>query len=93
MAERDQKICRTFSSMDDFLVAAHLISKATPIYLDSDQGDGERGQDYAPLIREMGFERIVLATAFADLHGTSLPGIDEVTGKQYGRRAMLETAQ
>jgi signal transduction histidine kinase len=93
MAERDQKVCRTFSSIDEFLAAADSISRSTPIYLDSDLGDGTRGQDYAPLIRKMGFERIVLATAFADLHGTLLPGIDEVTGKQYSRMAMLEMAQ
>ncbi len=83
MAERDQKSCRTFSTMDAFLATADFIPRATPIYLDSDLGGGVRGQDYAPLLREMGFQRIVLATAFADLHGTSVPGIDEVTDKRY----------
>jgi signal transduction histidine kinase len=82
-AKSHGKVCRAFSSMEDFLKSAHMISKTTPVFLDSDLGGGQKGQDYAPLLREMGFQKIILATAYEKLHGSSLPFIDRVVSKRY----------
>ena len=75
--------CKVFSSIDELLINAESIPKATPIFLDSDLGSGIKGQDFAPLLREMGFQRILLATSYEDLHGTAIRDVDAVVGKSF----------
>lgn len=82
-AENAGKTCQTFASMEEFLTIVDMVPRSTPLFVDSDLGDGKRGQEFAPLLRELGFKRIVLATAFVDLHGTTIPFIDEVVGKRF----------
>jgi len=83
LAAREGIQCKAFTSIDELLAAADSISRGTPIFLDSDLGNGKKGQDYAPLLREFGFQRIVLTTAHEKLYGTEMPFIDEVTGKKF----------
>ena len=75
--------CKVFSSIDELLVAAESISKNVPIFLDSNLGQGIRGQDFAQILREMGFRKIFLATSYAELHGTKIDHIDAVVGKSF----------
>jgi len=74
---------KIFSNIEDFLIVAESISKATPIFLDSDLGGGIKGQSFAPLLREMGFQKVLLATNYAGLQGTSFDGIHQVIGKAF----------
>ena len=76
--------------MEEFLAIVDLLPRSTPLFVDSDLGDGKRGQDFAPLLRELGFKRIVLATAFVNVHGTSIPFIDEVVGKRFYTELLSE---
>ena len=75
--------CAGYGSMNEFLSSAHLIPKSTPVFIDSDLGHGEKGQDHAPRLREMGFERIFISTNYANLVGSSLPSVDAVISKGF----------
>lgn len=75
--------CKVFSSIDELLVAAESISKNVPIFLDSNLGQGIRGQGFAQILREMGFRKIFLATSYTELHGTKIDHIDAVVGKSF----------
>ena len=75
--------CTGYGSMNEFLSSSHLIPKSTPVFIDSDLGHGEKGQDHAPRLREMGFERIFISTSYTNLVGKSLPSIDAVISKQF----------
>lgn len=83
LAKRQGQKCRTFSSVEEFLAVVDSVPKHTPIFLDSDLGSGKRGQDCAPLLRELGFQRLILATAYSRLVGTTIPFIDCVVGKEF----------
>lgn len=73
--------CQTFFSIGDFLASAHKIKKTIPIFLDSMMGD-VRGEDFAPLIKELGFKHVVLQTSSSEeLEGEVLPSIDAIIGK------------
>ena len=75
--------CKIFSSIDELLVVSDSISKTTPIFLDSNLDGSIKGEDFAPILRGMGFQRILLATSYAHLHGTAVRHIDAVVGKSF----------
>ena len=85
--------CKIFSSIDEFLGTAESISKSVPIFLDSDLGQGIRGQDYAGVLREMGFQKIFLATSYIELHGTAIKHIDAVISKSFDSALTLLRAE
>lgn len=72
-----------FSSTNELIASAGSISKDIPIFLDSDLGEGLRGESAAPDLRKLGFKRILLTTGFRDLHGSSIPGIEKVLDKSF----------
>ena len=72
---------KAFRSAEDLLASSESISKRIPVFLDSDLGQGKLGQFYAPILREMGFEKIHLTTGYSDLHGAKIEGIDSVIEK------------
>lgn len=79
-ADRGRTI-KFFSSIDDLFSVSDVIPRDVPIFLDSHLDDGMRGQDAAPELRKMGFNRIYVTTNYADLHGTKLPDVDAVIDK------------
>lgn len=85
--------CKIFSSIDELLGTAESISKSVPIFLDSDLGQGIRGQDYAGVLREMGFQKIFLATSYIELHGTAIKHIDAVISKSFDSALKLLRAE
>jgi signal transduction histidine kinase len=75
--------CTCYRSMNEFFSSALLIPKGTPVFIDSDLGHGEKGQDHAPRLREIGFERIYISTNYAHLVGASLPSVVAVISKDF----------
>lgn len=56
------KRLRTFSTMEEFFKTADGIDRATPVYVDSNLGEGVEGAEESRRIHEMGFGEIYLAT-------------------------------
>ena len=75
--------CATFGSVEEFIGMSDMIPRNVPLFIDSDLGHGQLGQSFAPKLRELGFERIYLATGYGDLAGQELPCIDGIVGKQF----------
>lgn len=56
------KVLRTFATAEEFYQAAGEIDRTTPVYVDSNLGDGVEGAEESRRIHEMGFGEIYLAT-------------------------------
>ena len=73
---------RTFASYDAFLEAGGEIDLSTPIYIDSDLGDGIRGEECARMLKDIGHHTIYLATGFAREAFADQPWLDGIVGKE-----------
>jgi signal transduction histidine kinase len=76
------KAILVFSSITEFYAKCPAIDRSTPIFLDSDLGNGVAGEHEAKSIsKDLGFQHIYLATAHApsDFHPT--PWLKAVVGK------------
>ncbi|MEK7287842.1 MAG: HAMP domain-containing sensor histidine kinase [Elusimicrobiota bacterium] len=54
----------SFSSPQDFEKAHSTIARDTPIYLDSSFPGDQKGEDFLPRLKELGFTQISMATGF-----------------------------
>lgn len=61
-AERLGKRLRAFATAAEFFQAAGAIDRQTPVYVDSDLGEGVRGEEESRRIHELGFAKIYMAT-------------------------------
>lgn len=61
-AERSGKRLRAFATAAEFFQAAGAIDRQTPVYVDSDLGEGVRGEEESRRIHELGFAKIYMAT-------------------------------
>lgn len=61
-AEKAGKKLRAFSTAVEFFNESEGIGRETPVYLDSDLGDGVKGEIESARIHELGFREIYLAT-------------------------------
>lgn len=80
-AETEKKTIKIFSSVNEFLSQADSLPKDVKIFLDSDLGDGKKGQDYAATLRELGFKSVYLATGYAHIKPFNAPDFDGIIGK------------
>jgi signal transduction histidine kinase len=80
-AEKAGKKLRAFSTAADFLDEAGSIDRNTPVYLDSDLGDGIKGEVESVRIHELGFGEIYLATGHSPEKFAGLAHLRGVTGK------------
>lgn len=80
-AKRLDKHLRTFASVEDFLVAARLIDARTPVYVDSDLGDGVQGEVEARRLIERGFAEVYLTTGHEPAKFAGLAHLRGVIGK------------
>ena len=73
----------TFKSPKEFFDAASNLEPSTPIYIDSDLGDGLKGEIIAKDIYALGFQNIYLASGHSREHFaiSSMPWIRDVVGK------------
>ena len=72
----------TFTSIDEFLKSKHNIPKDCRIYIDSNLGNGLRGEIQAESLFEMGYTNLVLATGYAKSDLNIPYWIKEVVGKR-----------
>ena len=70
-----------YSSARAFKAARDQFNLATPIFIDSDLGDGTKGQEVAKELYEYGFTNIYLATGYATTDFPEMYWIKEVVGK------------
>ena len=70
-----------FSKVDDFLARCTEFDPATPIYLDSNLGDGIRGESFAPQLRAQGFKEIYMVTGYSPFDFESIEEIKAVLDK------------
>lgn len=72
----------TFNRVSDFLIALAAIDKETPIYIDSDLQEDQKGEEVAKCVFEQGYKNIYLSTGYQSKKSVKLPWIKEVVGKE-----------
>tara|TARA_R110000868_G_scaffold362686_2_gene624915 strand:- start:38166 stop:39959 length:1794 start_codon:yes stop_codon:yes gene_type:complete len=81
-ASMDEKQLLTFADADSFLQQADTIDKTTTIYIDSQLGNGVKGEQIAKDIYDLGFKTIYLATGHDPDRYPSMPWIKAIVGKE-----------
>jgi signal transduction histidine kinase len=81
-AARASKSFRSFASVEDFFIAAEGFDRSTSVYIDSDLGDGVKGERVSVKIHAMGFGEIYLATGHPPEKFTGLAHLRGVVGKK-----------
>lgn len=81
-AGRKGKTFRSFATTADFLKDAPAIDRQTPVYVDSELGDGVKGETEALKIHALGFGEIYLATGHAPQKFAGLAHLRGVVGKE-----------
>ena len=76
------KRLRTFSTAAEFFTAAGEIDRATPIYMDSNLGEGVEGAAESLRVHELGFGEIYLATGHEPSRFAQLKHLRGVIGKE-----------
>lgn len=73
----------TYSSVEDFLIDAPNFSFLSEVYVDSNLGDGRKGEQESLVVAAQGFKRIYLATGYEAAHfdKSEMLHISRVTGK------------
>ncbi len=72
---------RTFSKADDFLTMQGDFDRNTPIYIDSNLGEGVKGEDISKKVSELGFKTIFLTTGYEADHFSEMPWLSGILGK------------
>lgn len=78
---KGRKLCG-FSSAETLLIAAKGLPRRTPIYLDSDLGNGVEGTKVAQDLHALGFRELYLATGRSPDSLPRAPWIKRVVGKE-----------
>lgn len=81
MAEKHGKKLRLFFNANDFLTESAQFNLTTPIYIDSNLGDGIKGEEQAKIIHVKGFNNIYLMTGYSGQYFESMPWIKQIIGK------------
>ena len=76
------KRLRTFSTMEEFFKAAGGLDRATPVYVDSNLGEGVEGAAESLRVHELGFGEIYLATGYEPGRFAQLKHLRGVLGKE-----------
>lgn len=72
----------SFATLTEFLEAAPGMDRITTIYIDADLGEGVNGARESVLIRQLGFDRIYLATGHPAAAFSGLAHLSGVVGKE-----------
>lgn len=70
-----------FATFEEFWTRIDEFDPATPIYIDSNLGNGVKGENVSRHIKDKGFQQIYLATGSAPEHIVSRPWITKIVGK------------
>ncbi|PIR15082.1 MAG: hypothetical protein COV48_16350 [Elusimicrobia bacterium CG11_big_fil_rev_8_21_14_0_20_64_6] len=71
-----------FATFAEFMEAAPPLDRLTTVYVDADLGDGVNGAQESVRIRELGFERIYLATGHPAASFAGFTHLSGVVGKE-----------
>jgi len=82
IAKQHGKTVKCYVDPEDFVNDSDDINKATPLYIDSNLGDGVKGEVLAKEFYEQGFINIYLATGYPKDDFAKVPWIKDVVGKQ-----------
>lgn len=80
-AQDKKKSFAGFYNHFDFLESADQFDVRSKIYVDSNLGNGIRGEEIAKQISEMGFENIYLCTGYQSTEFGQMPWIKDILGK------------
>jgi len=80
-ASRVGKQIATFNKVSEFMAVRHYYPLTTPLYIDSELGQGVKGEELAKTLFDEGFTIIYLATGFNKHDFPVMPWIKEVVGK------------
>jgi signal transduction histidine kinase len=72
---------KTFSNSKDFLSELSTINRNTKIYIDSNLGESQKGEDIAKNIHESGFENIFITTGYEKEKLPQMPWVKDVIDK------------
>ena len=72
---------KAYKEPEDLLAGADPLSKDTPVYIDSDLGNGVKGEDISKDLHEKGFTCLTMATGHNPEKFAHLPWL-KVTGKE-----------
>ncbi len=83
VAARSARVAlKQFRNPADFFANYEGLSKDTTIYIDSDLGDGLKGEEIAQIIHSTGFKTIYLETGHQPDSFPSMPWIKEIISKE-----------
>jgi hypothetical protein len=71
-----------FKSVDEFLEGSSTLDRSVPIYIDSNLGNGIRGEVEAKRLFDLGFKNIYLATGYEPDKFPNLPYLSGVVEKE-----------
>jgi nitrogen-specific signal transduction histidine kinase len=80
-AKRQNKIVRVYSGSEEFWKEATALPKDTPIYVDSNLGDGIKGEDLTWMMGKKGFSNLHLATGYEASQFDKMPWLKGIVGK------------
>lgn len=72
-----------FESVEDFLIVSNNYETNTKIYIDSNLGQGKKGEAESKKISNLGFKNIFLTTGYEDLDITPYPWIKKLVTKSF----------
>lgn len=81
-AKANNKNIVCFSNLNDFWAQADQIALKTPIYIDSQLGNGVLGEDEAQQIYNFGFKTIYLSTGLPEHYYGERPYLKAIRGKE-----------
>lgn len=70
-----------FSNKEDFYIAISSFDKESTIYIDSELGQGIKGEEIVEDIAQMGFQHIFLTTGHDKSHFGEIKGLTDILGK------------
>lgn len=81
-AVKDGIRLKCFGGAEEFFGVSDSLDRSVSIYIDSDLGNGKRGEVIAKDIAGLGFKNISLATGFQQDHFPRLPWITQILSKR-----------
>ncbi|RYZ88388.1 MAG: HAMP domain-containing histidine kinase [Proteobacteria bacterium] len=72
-----------FESVQEFIKSPQKFPLDTPLFIDSDLGDGVRGESFGPQLNALGYSRIIIATYSDTSKAQQLPFIERRVSKDF----------
>ena len=81
VAQQKGKALLVFSNIEECREKLEMISRSTPIFIDSQLGVGVKGEDFALELHHIGFTEIFLSTGYRSSDLGQISGVKGVVGK------------